>query len=282
MAQRQRKRSIETTHTPDEIMCVCLARQIRNGDAVALGLATPLSAAAAILARRTHAPEIYIASTIGVTVTRQPPTLSLRQAEGEWLDSGLFHVGFAKAATELLPAARPKEFFRPGQVDRRGNFNNVAFGSQYERPRLRMPGVAGIADVSVFMDEMCLYVPRHSRIVFPHEIDYRSGLGHSAERRRGSGPRYLVSDLGQFDYADGIMRLTHLHPGIELDRVRAKTAFELATASKVGTTDPPTAAELGMLRTEIDPLGIRKLEMLSGPQRRRALREIIRRDSGDG
>ncbi len=141
-----------------------------------------------------------------------------------------------------------------------------------------MPGVGGVPDVSVFMSEMILYVPRHSRVAFPKKLDFISGLGHSRKRRAGSGPEYLVSDLGQFDFQDGRMRLTHLHPGVSRDRVIAKTAFELAIADNLQTTEAPSNRELELLRTEIDPLGLRELEMLSGAQRRRALRAIIQQD----
>lgn len=45
-----------TQPTPDEIMVVCMARQIQDGEIVAQGIATPLVATAYLLARYTHAP----------------------------------------------------------------------------------------------------------------------------------------------------------------------------------------------------------------------------------
>jgi hypothetical protein len=71
------------------------------------------------------------------------------------------------------------------------------------------------------------------------------------------------------------MRLTHLHPGVDLDRVRAKTGFEIQLAPEVMTTEPPTEEELRLLREVIDPLGIRGLERLSGPARREALKRAL-------
>jgi glutaconate CoA-transferase subunit A len=110
-------------------------------------------------------------------------------------------------------------------------------------------------------------------------LDFRSGLGHAPERRRGQGPRYLVTDLGQFDFVGGKMRLTHLHPNVASSRVAAKTGFELAKAPEVKTTPPPSERELHLLRTEIDPLGIRRLEAASGAERRRLIREILASES---
>jgi len=190
----------------------------------------------------------------------------------------LMHVGFAVATAELLPKYNPKEFFRPAQVDAAGNTNNIAFGKDYARPRMRLPGTGGIPDVTTYSEHVYLYVPRHSRVTFVESLDFRSGLGHDPVRRRGTGPHYLISDLGQFDWANGRMRLTHLHPGIALSRVQKKTGFELEIAVDLMETPPPTEQELYLLREVIDPLNVRKLETLSGATRRDLLRGILEQE----
>ncbi len=63
--------------TPDEMIVICIARQVRNGEIVAQGLATPLVAAGYLLARRTHAPNLYFASAIGQGICRHPAQLGL-------------------------------------------------------------------------------------------------------------------------------------------------------------------------------------------------------------
>jgi hypothetical protein len=112
-------------------------------------------------------------------------------------------------------------------------------------------------------------------VTFVPELDFVSGMGHNPHRVRGAGPRYLVSDLGQFDFAHGRMRLTHLHPGVTLKRVQAKTGFELEVAPDLKETEPPSEEDLDLLRSVIDPLGVRKMETLSGAARRQALRETL-------
>jgi hypothetical protein len=269
----------EPACTVDELICVCISRQVRDGEVLAQGLATPLVAAGYLLAWRTHAPHIYFASAIGQSICREGAPLGLAGVEGLWLDRAMTRFGFVEVAVDLLPRIRPKEFFRPGQADPQGNFNNIAFGQSRQHPRMRMPGAGGIPDVTPVATEIYLYVPRHSRVVFVERLDYLSGLGHHPARRRGAGPHYLVSDLGQFDFAGGRMRLTHLHPGVTKDRVQAKTGFDLGIADDVPVTPPPSEAEIRLLRQEIDPLGIRRLELLSGPERRRTLREILEREA---
>ncbi len=269
---------IDPIVTPDEIMVVCMSRQIQDGEVVAQGISTPLVAAAYLLAKHTHAPNLYFTSAIGQGICRIPAPVSLKHVESLWLDRALINIGFVRAAADALPNLRPKEFFRPGQIDSRGNFNNIAFGKDYRYPRLRLPGTGGIPDVTTFLNDIYLYVPRHSRITFVQQLDFCSGLGHNPARKHGTGPRYLISDLGQFDFENGSMRLTSFHPGINIERIQARTGVTLEIAPDLHETPLPSAEELRHLREEIDPLGIRRLESLSGATRRQLLHEILKQD----
>jgi acyl CoA:acetate/3-ketoacid CoA transferase beta subunit len=269
-------------YTADDLMCVCISRQVVDGEILAQGLATPLVAAGYLLAWHTHAPNVYFASAIGQSICRSGARIGLASAEALWLDKAISTFGFVRAATDLLPCIKPKEFFRPGQVDARGNFNNIAFGEDYRRPRMRMPGSGGIPDVTTFLEGVYLYVPRHSRVTFVEKLDFKSGLGHEDVRTRGEGARYLVSNLGEFDFEGGQMQLVRTFPGVSAERIQAKTGFHLKVSDDLQDTAPPTAEELRLLREEIDPLGIRRLELMSGAQRRKAMREILEDEARKG
>ena len=261
--------------TTAEIMITCMARQVDDDEIVAQGIATPLVTAAYLLARHTHAPNLYFASAIGQGICKQPAPLGICNIESFWLDHSLTNVGFVRAAADVLPHLRPKEFFRPGQIDMHGNFNNLAFGSDYAQPRLRLPGSGGIPDVTTFISDIYLYIPRHSRVSFVSKLDFLSGLGHNPARVHGDGPQYLITDLGQFDFKNNRMRLTSCHPGTTIERIQAKTKFEIEISPDVHETPPPSEEELRLIQAEIDPLGIRNLELLSGAVRRKQLREIL-------
>jgi len=273
-------------YTTDELICVCIAHQIADGEAVAQGIAKPLVAAGYILARLTHAPNVTFTSAIGNAICDDWRPLSLSRIEETWLGRAIRLLSFAEISCELLPTLQPKEFFRPAQIDAYGNFNNVVIGD-YHQPRLRLPGCGGIADVTNYSRRIYLYLPRHERRGLVEKLDFRSGVGHldreSQEERRergitSPGPRYLVSDLGQFDFANRRLRLVSCHPGVTVEEVQAKTGFPLEIASNLAETVPPTEEEARLLREEIDPLGVRKLECLTGQTRRLALREIIERE----
>jgi len=269
---------LKVDYSPDELIVTCISRQIRNGDLVAQGIATPLVAVGYLLARCTHAPDLSFISAIGQSLCQEPAPIGLARVEALWLENAVARLGFVAAVTELLPRTQPKEFFRPGQMDATGNFNNVAIGKNHTRPLLRLPGTGGIPDVTTYGDGIYLYVPRHSRVTFVERLDFLSGLGHNPARTRGRGPCYLITDLGQFDFASDRMRLVTNHPGVTVARGRDKTGVRLEISADLHETPPPTAEELRLLREEIDPLRVRRLELLSGPARKELLREILEKE----
>lgn len=265
-------------YTIDELISVCIARQLEDGEVVAQGIATPLVVAGYLLAKLTHAPNLRFASAIGQAICEDWAPLGLARIEELWLGKALVGGGFTRAVTEVLPRMAPKEFFRPAQVDVHGNFNNIAFGKDYDHPQMRLPGTGGIPDVSVFSNHVYLYVPRHSKVTFVEKVDFVSGLGHVAGRLRGTGPQYCITDLGQLDWQDGRMRLISYHRGTTVEHVQRKTGFELVIAPHLQETPPPTSQEVSLLREEIDPLGIRKLEILGGQARKDLIRAILEQE----
>jgi len=270
--------AIATDYTIDELISVCISRQVQEGDVWAQGINTPLVSAGLILGKIRHAPTARFTSAIGQALVQDWGALGISNIEDVWVGKGLIHLGFAVGAADILPKYRPKEFFRPAQVDARGNFNNIAFGKNYHKPRMRLPGSGGIPDVTPQYDDTFLYVPRHSKVTFAETIDFVSGMGHSPERKQGSGPHYMITDFGQFDWVDGQMRLTSIHPGVELDKIKRKTGFELIIPDDLLETTPPDEEDIHLLREDIDPLNTRKLETLGGSARKDLLRQILEQE----
>jgi glutaconate CoA-transferase subunit B len=54
----------------------------------------------------------------------------------------------------------------------------------------------------------------------------------------------------------GELTLTALHPGQTVEQAKANTGWDLKIAASPRVTEPPTAAELRLLREELDPQGI--------------------------
>ena len=71
----------------------------------------------------------------------------------------------------------------------------------------------------------------------------------------------MVTDLAVLGFGDdGAMTLLSVHPGVTADQVREATGFALA-GTDVPETRVPTAEELDLIRTVVDPKGLRSKEV---------------------
>ena len=110
------------------------------------------------------------------------------------------------------------------------------------------------------------YVTDHSPRSLVERVDFRSGIGYldgNGERARrgiGGGPELVVTNLAVLDFEPGSqrMRLRSVHRGITVQQVLAATGFEPVVPSDIPVTAPPTAQQVRILRTVIDPGDYRK------------------------
>ena len=270
--------------SPAEQMIACMSREIRNGDILGVAIATPLVMAAYALARLTHAPDVLFAYTVGGTVSDVPSRLSLTWQESPPIQDALRSVDLDQIVTEwMLRLPQYKNFLRPVQMDPHGNVNNLVIGD-HRSPRVRLPGAAGIPDVSASGRPLYYYVPRHSPQTFVPRVDFLCGLGTARVLPGGAvqpyeqvagNPVRVVTDLAVLDFDDdGRMRLLSTHRGVAVDRVERMTGFPLGRASSLTETPPPTDAELTLLREHVDPQGVRDLDFLDKVARRRRILDI--------
>ena len=241
--------------TAEEMMTVAAARALRDGAVCFVGIGLPSTAAN--VAKRTHAPElvlIYESGTLGTNPTKLPLSIgdgdlaetaeavvSVPEVFNYWLQPGRIDIGFLGAA----------------QIDRYANINTTVIGSDYDHPKVRLPGAGGAPEIASFCREV-LVIARQTPRSFVEQVDFVTSFGYgdgpgSRERLNlsGRGPVMVITDLGILrpDPDTCELTLTDLHPGVSIAQVREATGWELAVAGDVVTTPPPTAAELEVLRT---------------------------------
>ncbi len=241
-------------YSADEMMAVAAARRLESGTVCFVGIGLPSKAAN--LARRTHAPGcvlIYESGTIGA----KPAHLPLSIGDGElaetadsvvsvpeifsyWLQSGRIDVGFLGAA----------------QIDRFGNLNSTVIGG-YDSPKVRLPGAGGAPEIAASCGETYVMLTQTPRTFVP-QLDFRTtvGFGDGPGSRStlgfgGAGVTAVVTDLGVLepDPETCELTLTTLHPGVSAEAAREATGWELRVADDVRTGEPPTPAELDVLRS---------------------------------
>ncbi|MFW9773185.1 MAG: CoA-transferase [Candidatus Heimdallarchaeota archaeon] len=273
-------------YSVDEIMTILMAREVRNDDVMIVGVATPMVWAAFTLAKLTHATDAIYHYIMGNTFVLEPRQVSLLYLEMNTARAYRFQNS-VECTLESLPSDKLTtiEFFRPAQIDQYGNTNNICIGN-WEKPKVRLPGCAGIADFSMFYSRgSFLYTPRHdTRTFVPTEkLFFISGVGFQDGKSSicgGSGPQCVITNLAylDFDKVSKSMRVISIHPGVSIESVKESTGFELLINDNLKKTTPPTVNEIKILRERVDPLSIRKLEVLAGKEREDLLNEIIQEE----
>jgi glutaconate CoA-transferase subunit A len=265
----------EPPATVDELMVCWLASQLSDDSICSAGAVSPLAATAYLLAKATHAPGLTIFMTSGglLDVAVRPMLLSL----GEALDT-------ASAAVQCGGEDSYRWYYQQGrvsleavtvaQIDRRARTNNIEVTTPSGR-RVRLPGQGGMADVADMHQDFILYLTRHSPLTLVDSVERVSAarsLTEPQDRVRAGfrpGVTRLITNLGVFRYVPerGELVLQSLHPGVSLDQLREATGFEPAVACDLTVTASPPAELLRVLREQIDPLGIRRLEFAAAKER---------------
>lgn len=249
--------------TTEEVMVSALAAELTDETRVFNGAASFIPIAAFMLARATHAPGLtWAAGSIGVDAhPAEIPesTISDRLFEGATMLQSSPSDVWAYAGTAKLDTF----CFRGVQFDPHGNVNNTVIGP-YDRPRVRLPGGGGMADLGCFIANSLLWSTTHDTRTFVRRLDHRTCLGwgdggdHRERLGLPGGPRVCVTDLAVLDFhpVSRRMRLRSLHPGVSLADVVAATGFELVIEGEPSTTPAPSTEQLEWIR-RLDPTSMR-------------------------
>jgi glutaconate CoA-transferase subunit B len=243
-------------YTPSELMVCRAARELRDGEVVFVGIGLPNLACN--LARRLHAPSlvlIYESGAVGAVPERLPVSIG----DPSLVTDSLSVCAMADIFYLYLQGGRIDVGFLQGaQIDRHGNLNTTVVGD-YAHPKVRLPGSGGACEIAVNAKRVVVISPQ-SRRGFPERVDFITSpgfLGGGDERARlglpGGGPAIVVTDLACYGFENGEMTLESLHPGVTVDEVRANLGWEVRISDRLGTTEPPRAAELEVIRRELDP-----------------------------
>lgn len=151
-------------------------------------------------------------------------------------------------------------FISGAQVDPYGNLNSVVIGDQ-QKPKVRLPGSIAQADHAAYSGRTFIILPHDLRI-FVEKVDFISAVGYGdgpgyREKYglKGGGPAKVFTTKAVLGFHPESKRmvLESVHPGVTVEDVVANTGFELIIPDHVNETAAPTAEELQIIRTQIDP-----------------------------
>lgn len=219
----------------EELLADVIARLIGDVRHVAVGNASPIPAAAALLARERNG--------------NGRPYVSLLQSRK--------HSFFTDGARELFDCAGQGRidvfFLSGGQIDGQGNVNLVSTGD-YAHPQVRFPGSFGSAHLYYVVPKVILFRTEHSRRTLVPKVDFISAPGMSDPNvYRPGGPIALVTNRCLFTFGNGRFTLTSVHPGHTVNKVAEHTGFDFERPAKVPETAAPSSATLKVLRETVAP-----------------------------
>ena len=255
-------------YSVDELMVTTLASYFHNGEQACNGMASFIPVAAFMLARLTHAPElVWIASSVGLEPRPERIPASTLEAP-LWRDSIMYIDQYTDFWNFVLNGRWIQKFcVGAAQLDQYGNANNSVIGKDYHKPRVRLPGTAGLADMCSIGKDLYYWNPNHSRRSLVEKVDYISGAGYlngGDEREQlglGGGPQAVITNLAVMDFhpESKRMRLKSVHPGVTVAQVQDATGFELLLATdSIPDTTAPSVEQIRLIRKVIDPDDMRK------------------------
>ena len=270
----------------DEIMAFSLSKEYTNESLCSSGAVSPLANVSYFYAKKMHAPELILTTmTYGHhDVSFRPMTLSFSEVLDRkncinyWGGDDSYSIYYqnGQITHEVIGAA---------QVDKYGDVNNIEIKKK-SGGVLRLPGQGGMADVSNLHQNFICYVTRHSNLSFVNKVDYVSagrGLFKDQDRIKAGlkpGKVKIFTNLCVFEKnkKTNLLEVVSIHPGISKKQIQDNTGFKIIFSKNCKKTPIPSKKQLKILREEVDPLNIRKLEFVSGKERMNLFDQILNKE----
>jgi glutaconate CoA-transferase subunit B len=207
------------TFAAEDLMAAVIAREVRDGESVGIGVNSPIAAAGVLLARQLHAPAAQVRLR---GVADSVPLIG------------------SKEFFDLAQRGKLDLFFLSGiQIDPVGRINLHRAGGR------RFPGAFGSAVLYPLVKRVILFRAEHSPRVFVPRLDFVTAAGR---------PHLVVTPKAVLAPGeDGLLELVSWHPGETPASVAAATGFDLRVRLGATETLPPSDEELRVLREVVYP-----------------------------
>lgn len=250
----------EVECTAFELMAVAGARELKNGEVVAVGLGLPV--VATFLAKRTHAPDITMLFELGV-IDPEPVHAGVGLADPRvWYRAKILSSFVDMLGTILHKGLVDVGFLGGLETDAYGNLNTTLLGDPKGKFR-HFVGSGGANDIASNSKRTVIIIRHEARklkeaVSFITSPGYLQGGESRAQAGLRGGPARVITDkaIFGFDPVSKRMRIESIHPGNTLEDVVANLGFTPVVPEQIATTPPPTAEQIRLIREEIDPAGM--------------------------
>jgi glutaconate CoA-transferase, subunit B len=241
-------------YNPMELMICIAARNLEDGATVVVGTGAPC--AAAMLAQKTHSPNLTVMFEAGGVAPILP---SMPISVG---DSRTFYRAIlASSMPDIMETCQrgmvDYTFLGGAQIDMYGNINSTMIGDNHAKPKVRFPGSGGANDLASLCWRTMMMTPQDAKR-FTEKCDFITSPGYlqggntryEAGLPKGTGPYRIITNMAimGFDEETKWMKVLNVNPGYDRKDIQDNCGFELKWAPKLVDTDPPHADELRILR----------------------------------
>ncbi len=243
-----------------ELMIVSASRELENGATVGVGTGAPC--AAAMLAQKTHAPDLVIFFEAG-GISPQLPEMPISVGDSRTFYRAVMAGGMCDIMESCARGLVDYTFLGGAQIDAYGNLNSTVIGD-YDSPKVRLPGSGGANDFASFCWRTMVITPQDKRR-FVEKVDFITTPGwltggNSRDESGlplGTGPYRIITNMAimGFEEKSKRMMVLSLNPGSTRKDVQDNCGFELLWSDDLTETPPPTKEELNILRNQVDPKG---------------------------
>lgn len=247
-------------YTATQLMACCSSKVLEDRSSVIVGTGLPIIAA--LLAQRSHAPNLLImfeAGAIGALVPVLPISVGDSRTENQAIVASSMHEVMSLSQAGYVDYG----FLGAAQIDMYGNINTTVIGD-YDHPKVRLPGSGGANDVGSFAHKTIVLMHQDERR-FVKKVDFVTTpgflTGPGAREKAGlssdTGPYRVITQLGMYGFDDETkkMKLLALAPGVSIEEVSSASSFNILKAKDIERLSAPSEEELRILH-EIDPAGI--------------------------
>lgn len=231
-----------------DMMTVCMARLIHDGDTVFHGVSSHMPMIAALLAKRLHAPNAVHLNIPGGVDPARPTLAEFTSAGPELWQSACAAFPLMEVFDLSMRGGLDVAFLSGVQFDPLGDVNASVIGD-YRKPKVRLPGGAGSAVLIPTAKRAIIWRTKHDRRTFCPKVDFITARGNVS---------HIVTPLCVFAMREGELTLESVHPYSSIEEVADNTGFPIRYYDIV-QTPPPTEAEQRALN-EIDPRDCRSIE----------------------
>ncbi len=247
-----------------EFMICTASRFLEDGKTVVVGTGLPMLAA--MLAQKTQAPNLLMMFEAG-GIAPLLPSLPMSVGDSRTHYKSLVATSMPEIMETCARGMVDYAFLGGAQIDKYGNLNSTMIGTNYEKPKVRLPGSGGANDLASLCWNTIIII-KMDKHKFVEKLDFLTTPGYltgaGSREKAGlppnAGPLKVITDccvIG-FDKETKEMQIESLHPGITLEEVQNRSSFKInvkAGLKAAPITKEPTQKELKILRKEIDPTG---------------------------